>query len=58
MPINQGVKHDSLNLPLQYMFGLLVVLANVCRSKASSIVGGNPLSTQWEVERVNRGEES
>ena len=58
MPINQGVKHDSLNLPPQYTFGLLVVLTSVCRSKASRIVGGNPLSTQWEVERVNRGEES
>ena len=29
VPINQGVKHDSLNLPLHYMFGLLVVLASV-----------------------------
>ena len=58
MPINQGVKRDSPNLPLQYTFGLLVVLTSVCGSKASCIVGGNPLSTQWEVERVNRGEES
>ena len=29
VPINQGVKHDSLNLPLQYTFGLLVILASV-----------------------------
>ena len=57
MPINQGVKHDSLNLPLQYRLDLLVVLASVY-IQASSRVGGNPLSTQWEVERVNRGEES